>query len=51
MGLHDVFAMIITTRLGFGNETQIEMGMGGMLHDIGKSLIKSEIINKKSKTY
>ena len=44
-----IFAMTMGAHLGFGKEEQIEIGMAGLLHDVGTALIPDSIINKKDK--
>jgi len=43
-----VNAIILGRKLGIDNEADLqELGLGGLLHDIGKTKISPEIINKK----
>lgn len=42
-------AMIIAKKLGMTKEEVYDIGIAGLLHDIGKSKIPSEILNKPSK--
>jgi putative nucleotidyltransferase with HDIG domain len=41
-----IYALAIGTRLGFSKNTLRELGMTALLHDIGKSKIPKEILNK-----
>ena len=41
-----VICIALGKMLGFNKDQLYKLGMGGMLHDVGKTLIPSEIINK-----
>jgi putative nucleotidyltransferase with HDIG domain len=41
-----IYALTIGSRLGFSKNTMRELGMTALLHDIGKSKIPKEILNK-----
>ena len=41
-----IYALAIGNRLGFSKNTMRELGMTALLHDIGKSKIPKEILNK-----
>jgi len=43
-----IYSLIIGKRLGFSIKTLTELGMTALLHDIGKSKIPREILNKPS---
>lgn len=43
-----VLAMLMGQTLGFDYKTVKHLGMGGLLHDIGKAHIDLEVLNKKS---
>lgn len=40
-----IFALALTEALGHGSEKE-KVGLGGMLHDVGKTMIPIEVINK-----
>lgn len=42
-------SMIVSRQYGFSDEQVYEIGISGLLHDIGKSRIPSEILNKAGK--
>jgi putative nucleotidyltransferase with HDIG domain len=44
-----VYSLAIGRRLGFSKKILAELGMTGLLHDIGKAKIPKEIINKPDK--
>jgi len=44
-----IYSLAIGRRLGFSKKTLTELGMTGLLHDIGKAKIPKEIINKPDK--
>ena len=44
-----IYSLAIGRRLGFSKKTLTELGMTGLLHDIGKSKIPKEVINKPDK--
>lgn len=41
-----VMASALAVRLGFPRDRAMEMGVGGLMHDIGKSIIGLEIVHK-----
>jgi len=41
-----IFSLAIGRRLGFSKETLTELGMTGLFHDVGKSMVPKEILNK-----
>lgn len=43
-----ILSMITAISLGYGKEQLLELGIGAMLHDIGKTKISLDIINKPS---
>jgi len=43
-----IYALAIGKRLGFSTKTMTELGITALLHDIGKSKIPREILNKTS---
>ncbi|MFN2341314.1 MAG: HD-GYP domain-containing protein [Halanaerobium sp.] len=44
-----VICIALGKMLGYSKDELFKLGMGGMLHDIGKTLIPEEIINKPAK--
>jgi putative nucleotidyltransferase with HDIG domain len=44
-----IYALAIGRRLGFTRKTMTELGVTAMLHDIGKSKIPKEVLNKPGK--
>jgi putative nucleotidyltransferase with HDIG domain len=44
-----IYSLALGRRLGFSKKMLTELGMTGLLHDIGKSKIPKEIINKPDK--
>ena len=44
-----VFAVKMGANLGFSKEDQIEIGVAGLLHDVGTALIPENIINKTNR--
>ena len=44
-----LLCMSFALKLGMSSDEVHELGLGGMLHDVGKSRIPKEIINKKNK--
>jgi len=44
-----IFAVKIAENLGFSKKKQVEIGMAGLLHDVGTALIPENIINKAGK--
>jgi putative nucleotidyltransferase with HDIG domain len=44
-----IYSLAIGRRLGFSKKTLTELGVTGLLHDIGKSKIPKEILNKPDK--
>jgi HD-GYP domain-containing protein (c-di-GMP phosphodiesterase class II) len=44
-----IFSVVIGQRLGFEKQHLYELGLGGLLHDIGKMHIDPDIINKTGK--
>jgi putative nucleotidyltransferase with HDIG domain len=44
-----IYALSIGRRLGFSKKTMTELGVTAMLHDIGKSKIPIEVLNKPAK--
>ena len=44
-----IYSLAMGRRLGFSRKTLTELGITGMLHDIGKSKIPREILNKPGK--
>jgi len=44
-----IYSLAIGRRLGFSKKTLTELGITAMLHDIGKSKIPTEILNKPAK--
>ncbi len=41
-----VLALVLGIKLGYNKEDLVELGIGAILHDIGKMLIPNEILNK-----
>jgi len=41
-----IFSLAIGRRLGFSKETLTELGLTGLFHDLGKSKIPKEVLNK-----
>jgi HD-GYP domain-containing protein (c-di-GMP phosphodiesterase class II) len=41
-----IYSLAIGRRLGFSRDTLTELGMTGLFHDVGKSMIPKEILNK-----
>jgi HD-GYP domain-containing protein (c-di-GMP phosphodiesterase class II) len=44
-----IYSLAIGRRLGFSKKTLTELGMTGLLHDMGKAKIPKEILNKPDK--
>lgn len=44
-----IYTLAMAVKLGFDDKKLTEIGMGGMLHDIGKTMIPLEVLNKKGK--
>ena len=44
-----IYALAIGRRLGFSRKAMTELGVTGMLHDIGKSKVPREVLNKPAK--
>jgi len=44
-----IFAVKMGAALGLSKSEQVEMGMAGLLHDVGTALIPERIINKKGR--
>lgn len=44
-----ILAMALGAFMGFGREELKEVGMAGLLHDIGKTLVEKDILNKPGK--
>ncbi len=44
-----IFATIMGKKMGFGKDTLVDLGMGAILHDIGKCKVPQEILKKPDK--
>jgi HD-GYP domain-containing protein (c-di-GMP phosphodiesterase class II) len=44
-----IFALKMGANLGFSQDQQVQIGMAGLLHDVGTALIPDRIINKKER--
>jgi len=44
-----LLSMVTGIYLGYGKDELIDLGLGGLLHDVGKMFIPDEILNKPSK--
>lgn len=44
-----IYTLAMAVKLGFDDKRLSEIGLGGMLHDIGKTMIPIEILNKQTK--
>jgi HD-GYP domain-containing protein (c-di-GMP phosphodiesterase class II) len=44
-----IYSIKMGAGLGFSKEKQVELGMAGLLHDVGKCMIPEEILYKKGK--
>jgi HD-GYP domain-containing protein (c-di-GMP phosphodiesterase class II) len=44
-----ILAAILGSRLEYNRTVRVNMGVGGLFHDIGKALIDEKILNKKGK--
>lgn len=44
-----IYTLAMAVKLGLDDKKLTEIGIGGMLHDIGKTMIPLEVLNKKGK--
>lgn len=44
-----IYTLAMAVKLGFDDKKLSEIGIGGMLHDIGKTMVPLEILNKQTK--